>query len=225
MIKAVIFDIDDTLYDFRNANVAAITAVADYAEKELGIGAEEFRELHKKTMADAKQRMGDVAASHNRLIRYQTILESRGLPLHPHALRMYEIYWRSILDTAKPFAGVREMMEELHSRGIRIGIGTDMTAYIQFRKLERMELLAFVDFLVSSEEASAEKPAPVFFARCVEKALCSAEECLFVGDNLKKDVRGAMHAGLHAAWYRPQGMDPEEDVPQITDFSEIFGLL
>ena len=100
-----------------------------------------------------------------------------------------------------------------------------MTARIQFKKLEVLGLLLYVDFLVSSEEAGAEKPEASFFARCVEKSGCRAEECLFVGDSMRKDVQGAMDAGLQAAWYRPDKPENQTHVLQIMDMLQLPEVL
>ena len=90
---------------------------------------------------------------------------------------------------------------------------------------------------MSSEEAGADKPAPEMFALCAEKAGVLPEECLFVGDSRKKDVLGALNAGMHAAWYCPEGENAgktEAPVPKevtegraymIRDLSEILRLI
>ena len=49
----------------------------------------------------------------------------------------------------------------------------------------------------------AEKPNPRLFLECVRKAGVPAGECLFIGDSLAKDVRGATDAGLQAFLYAP----------------------
>ncbi|MCD8362127.1 MAG: HAD-IA family hydrolase [Lachnospiraceae bacterium] len=225
MIKSVIFDLDDTLYSYQDAHAIALAELSVYAEQELGIPREEFPGLYQSRLEAAQKLMGNVAATHNRLLRAQMILEDRGLPLHPHALRMCDIYWDSFLGAMKPFAEAQDTLAALRERGIRVGIGTNMTAYMQLKKLEQMELLPLVDFYVSSEEATAEKPAPAFFARCVQKASCRAGECLFVGDSLEMDVRGALDAGLHAVWFRPEGLVLEEKVTQIIKLLEVMALL
>lgn len=221
MIKTVIFDVDNTLYSYTKAHAAAFAALSEYAEKNLGLSPGIFENLHEKTFVEMKEYMGNVAAVHNRLIRYQIMLESRGLPLYPHVLEMNDLYWDTLIEASVPSAGAPEAIKMLRHQGIRIGIGTDMTARVQFKKLTKLELLPYIDFLVSSEETGVEKPAPAFFARCVEKAGCEAEECLFVGDNLKKDVKGAMDAGLKAVWYCPDGYEPQVNVPQITDMMRL----
>lgn len=221
MIKTVIFDVDNTLYSYTKAHAVAFAALSEYAEKNLGLSPGIFENLHEKTFVEMKEYMGNVAAVHNRLIRYQIMLESRGLPLYPHVLEMNDLYWDTLIEASVPSAGAPEAIKMLRHQGIRIGIGTDMTARVQFKKLTKLELLPYIDFLVSSEETGVEKPAPAFFARCVEKAGCEAEECLFVGDNLKKDVKGAMDAGLKAVWYCPDGYEPQVNVPQITDMMRL----
>lgn len=224
MIKTVIFDVDNTLYSYTKAHEKAFEALQAYAERELEIPRDIFADLHKRTQNELSEYMGDTAALHNRCIRYQIMLESRGLPLHPHVLRMNDLYWNTLLDAAVPSDGAPETLGMLKEQGIRVGIGTDMTARIQFEKLKVLGLLPYIDFLVSSEEAGAEKPAPSFFDRCAEKAKARREECLFVGDSLKKDVLGAMDAGFKAVWYCPKESESQADVPQITDMMQLLRM-
>ena len=222
MIKAVIFDVDNTLYNFTKAHKAAFRALAAYADERLGLSGESFERLHRETAEELRAYMGEVAALHNRCIRYQVMLEKLGLPLYPHVLEMEGFYWDTLLKEAVPSANAKETLRSLKDRGIRMGVGTDMTARMQFRKLEMLGMLAYVDFLVSSEEAGAEKPALSFFARCVEKAGFGKKECLFVGDSLRKDVLGALDAGLQAVWYGPESPAEErEDVLRITDMRQL----
>lgn len=222
MIKAVIFDVDNTLYNFTKAHRAAFRTLAAYAGERLGLSGESFERLHRETAEELRAYMGEVAALHNRCIRYQVMLEKLGLPLYPHVLEMEGLYWDTLLKEVVPSAHAKETLRSLKDRGIRIGIGTDMTARMQFRKLETLGMLAYVDFLVSSEEAGAEKPALSFFARCVEKAGFGKKECLFVGDSLRKDVLGALDAGLQAVWYGPESPAEErEDVLRITDMRQL----
>ena len=96
MIRTVLFDIDNTLYSYDEAHKVAFAALLEYAEKNLHMTAEEFTKLHAETMGRLKEQMGEVAATHNRLIRYQNMLESKGLPLQPHAFKMYRIYWDTL---------------------------------------------------------------------------------------------------------------------------------
>lgn len=230
MIKAVIFDIDNTLYSYDKAHEQAFPKLTGYAEAELGIPEAEFREAYSREYAAVRKRLGETAAIHNRLVRIQRVLEKRGLPLAPHVLRMTDLYWYSLIDAMEPEPHAEETIRSLKASGFRLGIGTDMTARVQFQKLERLGMLGYFDFIVSSEEAGVDKPAPEMFALCVKKAGCRPEECLFIGDSLKKDVRGALAAGMSAAWYCPSeeassGEAKDANVWVIRDLSEIPELI
>ncbi len=225
MLKAVIFDIDNTLYDFDNANLYGMEAVREYCRRSFGLEELKFQEYYQKAWNMAEGRVGaDTAAIHNRLLRFQCMMELLEQPVFPHAKALCCEYWDTVLAHTKPFPGIVELFRSLHERQIRIGIGTDMTAYIQYRKLEVLGLSPYIDNVVTSEEAGAEKPHPKFFGLCVEKAGCLAGECAFIGDNLKKDVNGAIAAGLQGIWYT-MGKEPEQEMPfpVIRSFEDCLG--
>ena len=203
-IKTVIFDIDNTLYDFVGCNQLGLEALRAYTREQFGWSRDEFDRRHKSIQTELCVSTGYNGCCRNRMLRYQKLLEQAGLPLHPHALQMYELYWMTLLENMQPFEGAVRTIKTLKEAGIRIGIGTDMTVVMQLRKLEKLQLLAYVDFIVTSEEAGKEKPSPELFSLVLEKALCCPEECLFVGDHLEKDVHGALSAGMRALWYHPE---------------------
>ena len=203
MIKAVIFDLDNTLYNFDAANEFGIRALAAYTEPVFGWDYPRMKDLYEESREKLTERMGDVGSAHNRLLRFQNLLEEKKLPLHPHALEMAKAYWRGVLDNMAPSPGAREIMEEFRRMGVRIGLGTDMTAYMQYEKLIRLGLMEYMDFIVSSEEAGTDKPGNAFFMLCARKAGCLPGECLFIGDNIVRDYGGAAAAGMQARWFIP----------------------
>ena len=222
-IKAVIFDIDNTLYSYDKNHVYGMKALTDYCESAFQKSPEETLECYKKAGQIMIGRIGgDVAAIHNRLLRTQCMLELWERPIFPHAVNMYHAYWDTLIRQAQPVPGVLDFMRGLKKRGIRIGTGTDMTAYIQYKKLEAVGAAPYIDFMVSSEEAGVEKPHPHLFEICVEKSGVQAAECAFIGDNYRKDVEGAWNSGLRGIWYT-QEKEPEHetDYPVIRSFMEV----
>ncbi len=227
MIKAVIFDLDNTLYAYDPAHAAGFSAVTEYAEKEFGIAPERFRELHSLADRVLRAHAGEgSAAIHSRLIRYQLLLEGEGLPI-THAPRMAARYWEAFLAQVKPEPGTRETLELLRDSGLRLGLGSNMTAGRQYEKLERLGLLSLMDFMVCSEEAGAEKPERRLFDLCAQKAGCRAEECLFVGDDVERDIRGAQAAGMKTVWLRrgENGGELSHPTAQIRRIDELPVLL
>ena len=224
MIQAVIFDIDNTLYSYDRAHRAAYAALKRYCGEAVGLSPEDFEALHKAASRILEQRAGMGPVIHNRLIRYQLMLEEAGLPI-AWAPTMAELYWRGLLGAMEPSPGARQAILALKAAGIRIGVGTNMTADWQFAKLEGLGLLPQVDFLVTSEELGAEKPDPRLFLLCAEKAGCPPEACAFVGDSLEKDALAAARVGMLGIWYHPEPASPPEGILPLGDFARLPELI
>lgn len=222
MIKAVIFDIDNTLYSYEHSHEYGMRSLAAYCNRVFGVSAEETEECYKRANKIMMGRIGsETAAMHNRLMRMQCMLELWDKPLFPHTVNMYDRYWNASIEHSLISPGIIRFMQKLKERGIRIGIGTDMTAHIQYRRLEFLNLSPYIDFIVTSEEAGVEKPTPHLFELCVEKAGVPAGECAFIGDNLTKDVKGAWDNGLKGIWYTKWIEQQEEtEYPVIRSFEE-----
>ena len=226
MIQAVIFDIDDTLYNYMENDRRVKKELQEWCAEKLGISAEEYQEYLKKGEKYANDRAGwGYAVNHNRLVRYQTMLELLGKPVIPYAYEMYELYWDSLISQIVPNPGVVELLQGLKVRGTYIGLGSNMTADIQYRKIMKLRLGEYIDGIVTSEEVGIEKPDARLFRLCAEKAGVDVSECVFIGDSVNHDVRGAQAAGMPVMLYDPEGNVTEDyGCPVLHHFSEYFEL-
>ena len=226
MIRSVFFDLDDTLYDYTTAHETAMATLSAFAEGALGLSPQRFVELHSEAFRLQRERSGPCAATHSRLLRFQLMLEEAGKPI-AYAPEMTNLYWSTLLERIRPLPGAIEVLGSLRLKGLTVGIGTNMTSDWQYAKLKRLGLMAYVDYIVTSEEAGVEKPEPGLFQLCVQKAGCAPRECAFVGDSLKIDALGARDAGLNAFWLCPQP-DSEavpDGVTRIRALGELPALL
>lgn len=203
MIRAVIFDLDDTLYEYGPLDKEAWGKVRELACGELGISVAVYEEAYSYGRRETKRQLENVAASHNRLLYCQKTLEYLGVNPVPLSLRMYETYWGIFLEKMRLFDGAREFMDRMHERGITMMVCTDLTAHIQHRKIEALRIAEDIKYLVTSEEAGREKPAPEMFALCLEKLKKRPEEVCCIGDSLERDVKAALAAGMQAVQFYP----------------------
>lgn len=202
MIKAVILDLDDTLYAFEPLHEEAMERVCDYACKELGITAQQFEDAYAFGKNETKRVLGDVASSHNRVLYCQKALEYLGVSVVPMSLRMYDIYWGTILERMCLRDGAKEFLGRMHEQGVKVLICTDLTVHIQHRKIETLGIENDIDYLVTSEEAGREKPSLEIFTFCLTKLGLSAEEVCCIGDSPVRDVEGARAAGIQAILFQ-----------------------
>ena len=219
--QSVILDLDDTLYDYVSINDSAIEATALLAEHEFGIRPEDFMTAFTWARKDNKRVLGETAASHNRLLYFQKTLEYLHLPPVGMAIRLYECYWGYMLEHMTLYEGALDFLKFCKANTISIGICSDLTAHIQHRKIEKLGLIPYIDAIVTSEEAGAEKPAPQMFQMILDKLGVQASEALYVGDSYKKDVIGAEKMGIDVLWFKGD----VEDEHAVLSFSEIFDKL
>lgn len=197
MIKAVIFDLDNTIYDYDDCNRIAMERLCLFVENRYGITNVEFYSKYNIAKNIVKGQLRNTGASHNRLLYIQCFLELINEKPVRDAIILYDVYWDNMLEHMKPFPYVFPLMNHLRNNGVIIGILTDLTAHIQHRKIKRLGLDTYIDVLVTSEEAGEEKPSKVIFDKIKQKLSCCPEEILMIGDSLKKDIYGARAAGLH----------------------------
>ncbi len=225
MIKTVIFDLDDTLYGFWDLSLEAMDKMVKRAEELTGIPAAEFRPVYEDSFRSIMDELDPgklMGTGHSRTLRLQHTLEHFGRSPFPAVLELYDVYWDYMLDNMKREPHIEETMQAIKARGLAIGIGTNMTAHIQYRKIERLGLGKYIDFMVTSDEAVYDKPDPRFFRLAVKKAGCLPEECLFVGDNKAFDYEGPLACGLKARWYNVNGAAQNPGDKAIHDHLELL---
>ena len=202
-IKSVIFDLDNTIYNYDYAHEIAFGALCEYAGRMFGVSKDEFRALHRQAMEEQLARTGyECAAIHSRLIRYQIILEYLRQP-YDLAPDMLNSYWPVFLQNLRPEPGIRDCLINLKRENYILGVGTNMTADYQYEKLKRLDMARLFDFLVTSEEVNSEKPDAKIFQYCAKKAGFPESQCAFVGDSFAHDITGARNAGMIPIWYCP----------------------
>lgn len=222
MYKAIVFDLDDTLYEYESLNREAIHMVYDYSCKQLEISESVFESILNHAKNEVKKVLKDTASSHNRLLYFQKMLEYLEKCPTDLALNMYEIYWNHILDNMVLRDGALELLTYCRQREIKIGICTDLTVHIQHRKLKRLGIDKLVDAIVTSEEAGKEKPSEIIYQMILSKLKVTPEDALFIGDNLKKDVEGPQHIGMKTLWLHSC---KDKLFPTISNLNEIRGIL
>ena len=111
-------------------------------------------------------------------------------------LDLEQTYWRTFLSNCRLFPEVLDFIQILKSRGVITANITDLTAQIQFRKLVYFGLDEFFDYVVTSEEAGADKPDERPFKVAFEKLQVEPENIWMIGDDPNSDMVGAGEMGM-----------------------------
>lgn len=228
MIKAIVFDLDDTLYDCLHENDKAVDDTVRYVANELlHMDEDVVRKAFEKGRDTVKSQLSewDMAAQHNRVLYFQKMLELLDVSPFKYDLQVYNYFWDNFLNRISLFPEALKFIDDARALGIKIGICTDMTAHIQFRKIDRLGLTDRLDAMITSEEAGVEKPNRRMFDMIAEKLGVKNEEVIYVGDSYKKDVTGAKNAGMTPVWYLSLHDKTDEDVLAVSDYTELRDIV
>ena len=222
MYKALLLDIDNTLYSYSNVHAAGLNAAFSLIESQFGVERASIKKAFSKARNEVHIMLSETAASHNRMLYFQKMLELLNIRSTSLTLKVYEAYWTNFLNEMTVFDGVYELLERYKNR---ICLVTDLTAHIQHRKIIKLELDKYVDLVVTSEEAGHEKPHPYIFNMALEKLKCTKEEVCMIGDNFKKDILGASRLGIQSIWLNSSGSTEEHNSPLINEVNSFKKIL
>ena len=222
MYKGLLLDIDNTLYPYKNSHDVGLNAAFSLIESQFGVERASIKKAFLKARKEVHITLSETAASHNRMLYFQKMLERLDLSSTSFTLEVYEAYWGNFLNEMTAFDGVYKMLEKYKNR---ICLVTDLTAHIQHRKIKKLKLDKYVDLVVTSEEAGHEKPHPSIFNLSLEKLKCSKDEVCMIGDSFKKDILGASRLGIQSIWLNSSGSTEEHNSPLINEVNSFEKIL
>ena len=101
-----------------------------------------------------------------------------------------------------------------------------MTAQIQYRKIKKLNLDKYINYIVTSEEAGKEKPHQYIFMLCLDKMHLNKNDVCMVGDSFNKDIKGALSLGMNAYWINSNKEDMIHcDIKHVTELGSFKELL
>lgn len=211
MLKAILFDLDDTLIDWSGfqgpwdtLEVGHVRLVFDYIRME-GHDLTDFDGFfgeYTRRIRDAWEgARSTLQAPHLGKILVKTA-SSFGVPEGAFRMERYlEVYRWGVVDGTALFPEVREALTMLRQRGLKLGIVTNAHQPMSMRDTEIAQH-GLIDFFPTCRLSAADvgylKPHPNIFERALRCLGTTAEETLFVGDNPVADIAGAQGAGLRA---------------------------
>jgi putative hydrolase of the HAD superfamily len=220
IIAAVLFDLDETLFDRTNSLIKFLEDQHLRFRDRLGVtGFEAWRD---KFVALDKR--GHVPKS----VVYPDILASFGGDATV-AGELLADYRDRCWKYARAFPGVVETLALIRLRGLAIGIVTNGATESQARTIESLGLSKLVDVVLISESEGVRKPEMAIFARAAKRLNVQISRCLFIGDNPVADILGAHAAGMKTAWFSNGMIWPSDLEPSpgrtIGALSEVLGLI
>ena len=225
MIRNVLVDLDDTLFDFHKAEKIALTKTLVH----FGIDpTEETLALYSTINAAHWKRLelGEISREEVKVGRYRELFKTIGVECDPVKATAY---YESMLAIGHYFMpGAPELLEELYGK-YRLYIVSNGTAKVQEGRIGSSGIKKYMDGIFISQILGANKPDKQFFDICFSEIPdFSLSETVIIGDSLSSDIKGGINAGIITVWFNPKGIENDNDIKPdytIKELSEVPGLL
>lgn len=186
--RAVLFDLDDTLYPERQFVDGGFRAVARFLSGRSGRSAEELT-----------ARLWELHARDGRGRLFDTLLDELGAGHDPDLVLSCLLSYRTHEAQLVPFSGATDVLDALRAEGIRTGLLSDGLSSVQRHKLEGLPSLGHrLDLIVLTDELGPPyaKPSPVAFRVACRLLEVPPAMTIYVANDPRKDFRGAREAEL-----------------------------
>lgn len=230
-MKAVLFDLDDTLFDHQHCYRQALQSVYDHYQPLQAKGFSGLEAVYQTILEafHARAVAGEITLKQARALRMQAIFADYGMDITIEQAQQIDVdYYRyAYLTARRSVPGARELLEKIRERGLTIGIITNHVLDEQMDKLAAIDLTDLVDVVIAAGEVGVSKPDPPIFHVLLDAVQCRPNETVLIGDSWHSDVIGATNVGIRAIWLNRYGdMCPDASLAkEIHALEPVEGVL
>ena len=193
--KGIIFDLDDTLYDYEYTHNISIQKCFIYLNEITSINIDIINKYYKYISDSTKFDLINTASSHNKSIYIKLLLEKLNL-CYPYINVLNQLYWNTFLENIIVYPYVIDFINWNKKLGIKIAILSDYETEFQILKLEKLKIINSIDYILTSEEIGVEKPSSYGYLKILYTLNLKKDEVIMIGDNYNKDIVGANHLNI-----------------------------
>ncbi|WP_244834819.1 HAD-IA family hydrolase [Clostridium sp. BJN0001] len=184
MIKVIIFDLDDTLYYEKQFVLCGFKNVCIYLSKKYN---KDLNKLYKDTIdildKDGRGKIFDFLCKKNNF---------------KEDINDLVLIYRNTKPTLTLYEDSIKIFKYLKNNNIKTGIITDGCALVQWNKIKSLKIDKKVDKVIVTDDydGNFSKPSTKSYLEMAEYFKVNPKECIYIGDNPKKDFIGAKSIGM-----------------------------
>ncbi|MDD6467728.1 MAG: HAD family hydrolase [Erysipelotrichaceae bacterium] len=214
MIKVVLFDLDNTLID--RQKVFREMLLDQLGQYHPNMNYEELLGVVEQVMA--WDNFGNV----DRLDVFKKYVDYYHLSVDADTINNY---WKEHSgDIVYVFDDAEHVVHELQKK-YRLGLLSNGSVESQRRKINRLPFKDVFEYSLVSGELGIHKPDKRIFLKVCEDMGVQPEECVYVGDNPRCDIEGAIGAKMKPIWITKEKYHENKEVICISNLTELLSIL
>lgn len=205
----LLFDLDDTLFDFEETEKHALGNTFNTFGLPNGLEAyrDTYRAISSVIWDDLEQ--GRITLEELKVERFRRLFAQHELQVD--ASHFGELYIENLGYESHMIDGVEEMISELTD--YRLAILTNGFTIAQHARIAGSPLRDTFEAIIASEETGYKKPQPEIFEYTFQKlGITDPSRVLMIGDSLTSDIQGGINAGIDTCWFNPDRRENQTDI-------------
>jgi HAD superfamily hydrolase (TIGR01549 family) len=205
---AVLFDLDDTLFDHKFSRLKALGALQTKFPELNAFSLEELEQEHEKLLSANYNQVldGKLSVVDGTTQRIAKLCSLHGVELgFEEAQCVANFYSQEYMKNRQPVPGSKDILTILNKYAT-LGVVTNGLVEPQIEKLRVCQIAELLDFIVISEVVGYKKPSKEIFEVALKKADVGPSESVYVGDSWSSDVLPALSLGMRAVWLNRYGL-------------------
>lgn len=206
----LLFDLDDTLLDFKQASRTAFQLFYDRYLGETGLSpASAFSFYHDANLMVWEMfEQNKISIDELKTRRFEWMYQHAGLPIpHGELPEQSQFFLDALIASTHFLEGAEPLLSQLSSQ-FKLSVITNGISYVQHSRLKRLNIGNYFQHVFISEEIGHSKPSEGFFNHVLDTLMDHPpQNILVIGDSLNADIAGALQAGLDACWFNPTGLE------------------
>jgi HAD superfamily hydrolase (TIGR01549 family) len=223
VVRAVLFDLDDTLFDHQHCARASLHALHDSHACLRGRSFEEIEHAHAGLLEELHREvtLGRLDIDTARRERFRRLFLSVGERASETLVRDAAAEYRRVYVAARrSVAGAAALLAHTRARAAVVIVSNNVLEEQQ-HKLRHCGLDLLIDALVVSAEDGISKPDPAIFLRALARVDSTPETAVMVGDSWAADIAGARAAGIRAVWFNRHGLARPEVADDVVELRSL----
>lgn len=224
--ELLLFDADETLFDFKMAEKQAfLKALKDY---KLELDEEESLKLYSQINKHIWEEFerGEITGDRLRVERFERF--SKKVEVDFDAVGFSKAYAKFLGEGAYLFEDSVEVIDYL-SKKYKLALVTNGLKDVQKSRISKTPLKDYFQELIISDEIKISKPDPRIFDYTLDKlGYKDKSRVLMIGDSLTSDMQGGVNAGIDTCWYNPNhlenksGLNLTYEIHSLKELKEIL---
>ncbi len=220
--ELILFDADDTLFDFKKSEDFAIRKLVSTLDSDFDdeFIIDTYKDINTKIWIEFEE--GKITSDELKIERFNRLIKK--LEIKSNAKELCNMYVQYLGDGSFLYKESEDLLNYL-SKNYKIGIITNGLADVQHRRIRNSIVGHYFEDVVISDEIKIAKPNPAIFDHALNNLNhTNKQSVLMIGDSLNSDIKGGINAGIDTCWFNQHNKVNSSNINPTYEINNLLQL-